>query len=193
MNAASKARAMPVHRVTCALAAASILLGSASARAEPVSFALSTGQYGLRKEIPHALGIEMEVRPPLRWTVLRPVAGLLTTTGGTAFLYSGVAIEIPLPGGLRLTPGFAPGVVLARGDGDLGSRLEFRSSLELSFAPAETMRRSVGPSGRKSRVAADAPRSRVTSRAGVDTVPSRMPFARHGCRVQPRLPILPRR
>ena len=144
MNAASKARAMPEHRVTWALAAALILLGSASARGEPVSFALSTGQYGLRKEIPHALGIEMEVRPPLRWTVLRPVAGLLTTTGGTAFLYSGVAIEIPLPGGLRLTPGFAPGVVLARGDGDLGSRLEFRSSLELSFAPAETVRFGIG-------------------------------------------------
>jgi hypothetical protein len=102
------------------------------------------GQYGLRKEIPHALGIEMEVRPPWRWTVFRPVAGLLTTTRGTAFLYSGVAIEIPLPGGLRLTPGFAPGVLLARGDGDLGSRLEFRSSLELSIAPVEAVRLGIG-------------------------------------------------
>ena len=64
---------------------------------------------------------------------------------------------------------------------------------DIETAPAETMRRSVGAPGRKSRVAANELRARVTSRAGVDTVPSRMPFARHGCRVQPRLPILPRR
>ena len=144
MSAASKAGGMPEHRVAGALAAALILLGSTSAPGETVSFALSTGQYGLRRDIPHALGIEMEVRPPWRWTLFRPVAGLLTTTRGTAFLYSGVAIEIPLPGGLRLTPGFAPGVLLARGDGDLGSRLEFRSSLELSMAPAEAVRFGIG-------------------------------------------------
>lgn len=144
MSAASKAGAMLQYRAMGALAAALILLGSVSARGEPASFALSTGQYGLRKEIPHSLGIEMEVRPPWRWTLFRPVAGLLTTTRGTAFLYSGVAIEIPLPGRLRLTPGFAPGVVLARGDGDLGSRLEFRSSLELSIAPVEAVRFGIG-------------------------------------------------
>ena len=144
MSAASKTAGMPEHRVAGALAAALIMLGSTSAPGEPVAFALSTGQYGLRKEIPHALGIEMEVRPPWRWTVFRPVAGLLTTSRGTAFLYSGVAIEIPLPGGLRLTPGFAPGVLLARGDGDLGSRLEFRSSLELSIAPVEAVRLGIG-------------------------------------------------
>jgi hypothetical protein len=129
MSPASNARNMPGHRVMGTLAALSILIGSASAHGEPVSFALSTGQYGLRKEIRHSLGVEMEVRPPWRWTVFRPVGGLLATTGGSAFVYSGVTIEIPLPGGLRLTPGFAPGVVVARGDGDLGSRLEFHSSL----------------------------------------------------------------
>jgi len=144
VSAASNPGGMPEHRVAGALAAALIMLGSTSAPGEPVSFVLSTGQYGLRKEIPHAPGIEMEVRPPWRWTVFRPVAGLLTTTRGTAFLYSGVAIEIPLPGGLRLTPGFAPGVLLARGDGDLGSWLEFRSSLELSIAPLEAVRFGIG-------------------------------------------------
>jgi hypothetical protein len=144
MSPASKARDMRGHRVMGTLAACSILIGSSSAHGEPVSFALSTGQYGLRKEIPHSVGIEFEVRPPWRWIVFRPVGGLLATTGGSAFVYSGMAIEIPLPGGLRLTPGFAPGVVVARGDGDLGSRLEFRSSLELSIAPTESVRFGIG-------------------------------------------------
>src|SRR5205807_696638 len=66
MSAASKTAGMPEHRVAGALAAALIMLGSTSAPGEPVSFALSTGRYGLRKEIPHALGIEMEVGQPWR-------------------------------------------------------------------------------------------------------------------------------
>jgi lipid A 3-O-deacylase len=135
---------MPERHVLGALAAALIVAASAPVHGEPVSFALSTGQYGLRKEIPHALALEMEVGLPWRWTLLRPVAGLLATSGGAAFVYSGVAIEIPLPGRLRLTPGFAPGVLAARGDGDLGSRVEFRSSVELSIAPAEAVRIGVG-------------------------------------------------
>src|SRR5438105_14296788 len=102
MSAASKPGGMPEHRVAGALAAALIMLGSTSAPGEPVSFALSTGRYGLRKEIPHALGIEMEVRPPWRWTVFRPVAGLLTTKAGTTFVYSGVSIEFTVPCGQRL-------------------------------------------------------------------------------------------
>ena len=109
-----------------------------------MSFAVSTGQLGLRREIPHALGIDVQVRSPWQWKSIRPLAGVLTSSSGGAYLYSGIVVDIPLPGGLRLSPAFAPGVVLAAGDRDLGSPVEFRSSLELSFAPMERLRVGLG-------------------------------------------------
>jgi lipid A 3-O-deacylase len=122
------------HRRIASVSAAFLLAGAAAARGDRGAVAFAAGEYGMRKEIPHSLGMELELRGPWRWGVVRPVAGLLTTTGGAAYLYSGVAFEIPIVGSLRLTPAFAPGLVLARGDGDLGHIVEFRSSLELSVA-----------------------------------------------------------
>lgn len=118
-----------------------LLLAPFAARAEALpTVSIATGQLGMRKEIPHALAIDVQVAGPWRWTVLRPVAGVLTSSNGGAYLYSGIAAEIPLTGSLQLRPGFAPGVVLASADRELGSRLEFRSSLELSVAPVDSMR-----------------------------------------------------
>lgn len=137
--------ALSNHRMAWACSACLLLLGSLPARAEPAtSFSIATGQLGMRKEVPHALAIELEIRPPWRWNLVRPVAGLLTSSTGGAYVYSGFVIEVPLPGGLQLSPGFAPGVVLANGGRDLGSPLEFRSSLEVSFAPMEALRIGVG-------------------------------------------------
>jgi hypothetical protein len=137
---------MPNSRVTFTFAAAVLLLVPMRARAEPVpaSFAIATGQYGVRKETPHAVGIELQLRFPFRWNLIRPLAGFLTSVNGGAYLYSGFAIELPLPAGFQLSPGFAPGVVLARGDRDLGSPIEFRSSLEVAFSPAKAVRLGVG-------------------------------------------------
>jgi hypothetical protein len=133
---------MPDPRFTCAGAAALLLLfASPAARAEPVtSFAIATGQYGMRKEVPHSLGIELQLRTPWRWNLIRPIAGLLTSGGGDAYLYTGFMIEFELPLGLQLCPGFAPGIALARTGSDLGNAIEFRSSLELSVAVGERLR-----------------------------------------------------
>jgi hypothetical protein len=134
--------ALPTLRITFACAAALLLLGSARARAEsvPASLSIATGQYGIRKESPHDVGIEVQLRAPFRWNLVRPLAGVLTSGSGGAYLYSGFAIELPLPAGFELNPGFAPGVVLARGDRDLGFPLEFRSSIEVAFSPARFVR-----------------------------------------------------
>jgi lipid A 3-O-deacylase len=122
-----------------------LLLASFGARADDLpSFAVSTGQLGLRKEIPHALGIDVQIRSRWRWNLIRPLAGVLTSSSGGAYLYSGIVVDIPLPAGLQLSPGFAPGVVLATGDRDLGSRIEFRSSIELSLAPMDRLRLGLG-------------------------------------------------
>jgi hypothetical protein len=104
------------------------------------SFAIATGQYGMRKEVPHSVGFELQLRTPWRWNLFRPIAGLLTSSGGGAFVYTGLVFEIELPLGLQLSPGFAPGIALARTDSDLGSAIEFRSSLELSAAVGEQLR-----------------------------------------------------
>ena len=130
------------HRIACAYAASLLLLVPASLRAETAetSVVIATGQYGMRKEIPHSVGIEMEIRPPWRWSLVRPTIGLLTSANGGAYVFSGVVVEVPLPAGFQVTPGFAPGVVLASSGGDLGYPIEFRSSLEVSWSPGDAMR-----------------------------------------------------
>jgi hypothetical protein len=132
------------HCRIASVSAAFLLAGAAAAHADGGAIAVAAGQYGMRKEIPHSVGIEVELRAPWRWTIARPIAGLLATTGGAAYVYSGVAFEIPLGGSVQLTPAFAPGVVLADGDGDLGSAIEFRSSLELSVALDPKVRMGLG-------------------------------------------------
>jgi hypothetical protein len=133
---------MPDPRLTCAGATALLLLfASPAIGAEPVtSFAIATGQYGMRKEVPHSLGIELQLRTPWRWNLFRPMVGLLTSADGGAFVYTGLMFELGLPLGLQLSPGFAPGIALARTDSDLGSAVEFRSSLELSLAVGNRLR-----------------------------------------------------
>jgi lipid A 3-O-deacylase len=122
------------------LAAVVLLLAPIGARGEETpSLVVATGQLGMRKEVPHALAIDVQVRSPWHWSVIRPAAGLLTSSKGGAYVYSGVAADFHLPGAFQISPGFAPGVVIASADRDLGSRIEFRSSLELSLQ-LESMR-----------------------------------------------------
>ena len=127
-------------RFTCACAAAITVLVAAPARADSaMSVAMATGQYGMRKEIPHSLEFGLEVRPPWTWGPLRPIAGVLGSGSG-ALVYSGIALGIDLPARLQLTPSFAPALALAGADRDLGFPLEFRSSLELSVATGDRVR-----------------------------------------------------
>jgi len=117
-----------------------LLLASSGARADGGPFlVVSTGELGMRREVPHALAIDLQVGSPWHWSVIRPVAGVLTSSKGGAYVYSGVAADFPLPGAFQISPGFAPGVVIASADRDLGSPIEFRSSLELSVR-LESMR-----------------------------------------------------
>ena len=118
-----------------------LLLTCVGARAEDIPIvSVATGQLGMRKEIPHALAIDVQVTAPWQWSLIRPIAGVLTSSKGGAYAYSGIAVEIPLTAALQIKPSFAPGLVLATADRDLGSPIEFRSSMEVSLAPVESMR-----------------------------------------------------
>jgi hypothetical protein len=109
-----------------------LLLGATPALAAGTSVGVSSGQYGLRPRLPRELGVQLEVRPPWQWGPLRPTVGALAGSSGGAYLFTGLVLELPLPGGVQVSPGFAPGIVLAQGNRDLGSPIEFRSSIELS-------------------------------------------------------------
>jgi lipid A 3-O-deacylase len=66
--------------------------------------------------------------------------GALAGSSGGGYLFTGFVLELPLPGDVQVSPGFAPGLVLAQGRRDLGSPIEFRSSIELSRALAPPVR-----------------------------------------------------
>jgi len=107
------------------------LLVSRVSGAEPARFALQGGQWGLGPTAEHAVAVQLELRPGVHWWWVRPVGGLVQSTDGTQFVYAGVLLDIPLALGLTLSPGFAPGIRTVDGTRDFGSRLLFKSSVEL--------------------------------------------------------------
>jgi hypothetical protein len=117
-----------------------LLLAASPALAEETSVGVSSGQYGLRPGQLQEVGIQVEVRPPWQWGPLRPVLGALAGSSGGGYLFAGLVLDLPLPGGFKVSPGLASGIVLAEGERDLGSPIEFRSSIELSQLIAPPVR-----------------------------------------------------
>jgi hypothetical protein len=110
-----------------------LLLSPWMAQAEPARFAMQAGYWGLGPTAEHALAVQLELRPGVRWWWVRPTAGLLQSTDGTQFVFAGVLLEIPLVWGVTLSPGFAPGIRTVDGQRDFGSHLLFKSSVELGL------------------------------------------------------------
>ena len=68
---------------------------------------------------------------------LSPITGGFLTENNAAYLYSGVQAEYQI-GILKITPSFAPGFY-HEGDGkDLGSPLEFKSEVQMTFDLSES-------------------------------------------------------
>ncbi|RPH70229.1 MAG: acyloxyacyl hydrolase [Myxococcaceae bacterium] len=108
-----------------------LLLSPWMARAEPARFAMQAGYWGLGATAEHALAVQLELQPGVRWWWVRPTAGLLQSTDGTQFVFAGVRLEIPLVWGVTLSPAFAPGIRTVDGKRDFGSHLLFKTSVEL--------------------------------------------------------------
>ena len=120
----------PERDATAVLAV--LLLAASPALAGGTSVGVSSGQYGLRAGLPRELGFQVDLRAPWKWGPVRPVLGVLAGSSGGGYLFTGLVLDLPLPWGMQVSPGFAPGVVLSQGNRDLGSPIEFRSSIELS-------------------------------------------------------------
>lgn len=117
-----------------------VLLGAAPVQADPGAVGFFAGFWGLRADEPHEVAAQIEYRFDVHWWWVRPLGGALLSSEGTQILYAGVLLEIPLPLGILLSPGFAPGVRVLRGARDLGGGLMFKSSLEVSFPLAPGLR-----------------------------------------------------
>jgi Lipid A 3-O-deacylase (PagL) len=105
---------------------------SVPAAADPGAVGLFAGLWGLRHNEPHEVAVQVEYRLGVHWWWIRPLGGLLLSSEGTQFLYTGVLLEIRLPWGIVLAPGVAPGVRMVEGERDLGSVFLVKTSLEVS-------------------------------------------------------------
>ncbi|MCP5505881.1 MAG: acyloxyacyl hydrolase [Chlamydiales bacterium] len=63
----------------------------------------------------------------------RPLIGVMGTSSGSGYIYTGIAFDIFLTDFLVFTPSFAPGIYIKGGGMELGFPLEYRSSAELSY------------------------------------------------------------
>ena len=117
-----------------------VLLGAAPVRADPGAVGIFAGFWGLRAYEPHEVAAQIEYRIGVHWWWVRPLGGALLSSEGTQIVYGGVLLEIPLPLGILVSPGFAPGLRVLRGARDLGSALLFKSSIEVSFPLAPGLR-----------------------------------------------------
>ena len=108
-----------------------LLLAPWLARAEPARFSMQAGYWGIGPNAEHALAVQLELRPGVRWWWVRPTGGLLQATDGTQLVFVGVLLEIPLLWGVTLAPGFAPGIRTVDGTRDFGSHLLFKTSVEV--------------------------------------------------------------
>jgi len=68
---------------------------------------------------------------------LSPVTGGFLTENSAAYLYTGVQAEYEL-GFLKITPSFAPGYYHEGNGKDLGSPLEFKSEVQMTFDLSDT-------------------------------------------------------
>lgn len=63
----------------------------------------------------------------------RPLIGVMGTSTGSGYIYTGIAFEIFLTDFLVFTPSFAPGIYIKGRGMELGFPLEYRSSAEISY------------------------------------------------------------
>jgi hypothetical protein len=98
----------------------------------PVATA-SLGVFGVRGNEDSSTVLELEYRfPPRRWH-LRPVLGAAATSDGGSYLRVGVGRDFELDERWSAHVGVASSSYVAGAGKELGSGLEFRSSLDLAY------------------------------------------------------------
>lgn len=112
---------------------AAILLGAGPAAADDPDFlAVSLGAFDVNDD-ETTVEARLEYRSDWRWWMFKPFGGAMANGDGGGYVYAGVLIDLFFGRRIVVTPSFAPGAYI-EGDGkDLGSVLEFRSQIEVSY------------------------------------------------------------
>ena len=112
--------------------------GTASAQS-PDLLSLGGGAYDTSRNTPRdrAADFRLEYRPvAAAWRdegiVLRPFAGVEVTSDGAVYGLGGLSLDLAI-GALVLTPSFGAGLYHEGGGKELGSLVEFRSTLEIGW------------------------------------------------------------
>ena len=99
---------------------------------EPALLYLGAGSVGILDEHQES-GAVLEYRPALRWHGVGPWVGFEADEEGAVFGAAGVMLDLPLGERWVVTPSFGGGHY-SKGEGiDLGSTMQFRSAVELSY------------------------------------------------------------
>jgi hypothetical protein len=120
--------------------------GAARAEDDPAFFAFTGGWFDANKRKDDAFEGRIEYRGggAERFWLFKPMGGIMATSDGAGYLFAGVLIDLYFGNRLVLTPSFAPGAYFKGGGKDLGSVLEFRSGLELSYRFDDRSRLGIG-------------------------------------------------
>jgi hypothetical protein len=108
--------------------------GQGDSPSAPAYVQLNAGVIGLLNRARNSwrYGVEYRFRPQWGWR-LRPVLGAVVAENDARFYFAGLRRDFPLSGRFTFTPGFDV-TSYDRGRGvDLGSELEFRTGLEVSY------------------------------------------------------------
>ena len=115
---------------------------SEESKLKSTEFNLFTGMFDFSdgKQRAGVLGLQHQNENLFRNSVLgklSPISGGFLTENNAAYLYTGVQAEYSL-GFLTITPSFAPGYYHEGKGKDLGSPLEFKSEVQMTFNLSDT-------------------------------------------------------
>ena len=106
-----------------------------------INFYTGMFDFSDHKQRASLIGIEHQNHNLYRDTLvgkISPVTGFFITENNASYIYTGIETNYKL-GRLNITPSFTPGLY-AKGDGkDLGSVIEFKSDVQLSYDVGESM------------------------------------------------------
>ncbi len=107
--------------------------GSVARGEEAALLALSAGEFDANRRADTAVELGIQFRPRTRLGRFATMWGGMVTSDGSLQAFVGLSLDARLGRRVILRPSFAPGYFRRGGGKDLGSALEFRSALELSF------------------------------------------------------------
>jgi len=140
---------MPSSRLAIGLVLAASTSGASNLSldapgADPPLFALSIAHRGLRRSTEFASEAGLEYRSAERLWILKPFGGVMANSAGTVYAFAGLLLDIYWGEHFVLTPSLAGGFYSAGQGKDLGSPIEFRSQVELSYLFLSSSRIGIG-------------------------------------------------